>query len=106
VFFGAQEALVAATENPPEIAFLDLNMPGLDGFELARKMRELPSGQQIRLIAVTGMGRESDVMRARAAGFDAHLTKPADPERLLELAAAGADAHTVLPFSRTRVSRD
>jgi len=78
-------------------------MPGMDGFELARKMRELPSGQQIRLIAVTGMGREADVMRTRAAGFDAHLTKPADPEKLLEFAAsAGADAHTVVPFPEKR----
>jgi len=75
-------------------------MPGMDGFELARRMRELPSGQQIRLIAVTGMGREADVMRTRAAGFDAHLTKPADPEKLLELAASGGDSHTVVPFVR------
>jgi len=101
VFYGALEALAAATESPPEIAFIDLNMPGMDGFELARKMRDLPSGQQIRLIAVTGMGREADVMRTRASGFDAHLTKPADPEKLLEFAAyAGADAHTVVPFPR------
>jgi CheY-like chemotaxis protein len=79
----------------------------MDGFELARRMRDLPSGQQIRLVAVTGMGREADLMRTRAAGFDAHLTKPADPERLLEFAAgAGADAHTVVPFPRTRVTRD
>jgi len=107
VFFAASDALAAASENPPDIAFLDLNMPGMDGFELARRLRDLPSGQQIRLIAVTGMGREADVMRTRAAGFDAHLTKPADPERLLELAAvAGADAHTVVPFPRNRVTRD
>ncbi len=101
VFYDAATALEAATASPPEIAFLDLNMPGMDGFELARQMRDLPSGQQIRLIAVTGMGREADVMRTRAAGFDAHLTKPADPEKLLELATgAGADAHTVVPFAR------
>jgi signal transduction histidine kinase/CheY-like chemotaxis protein len=107
VFCNATEALAASTEHPPEIAFLDLNMPVMDGFELARRLRDLPSGQQIRLIAVTGMGREADVMRTRAAGFDAHLTKPADPEKLLELAAgAGADAHTVVPFPRNRVTRD
>jgi CheY-like chemotaxis protein len=100
VFYDATEALAAATLSSPEIAFLDLNMPGMDGFELARKIRELPSGQQIRLIAVTGMGREADLMRTRVAGFDAHLTKPADPEKLLEFAAAGADAHTVVPFPR------
>ncbi|HTU66589.1 MAG TPA: ATP-binding protein [Steroidobacteraceae bacterium] len=101
VFLGGSEALSAATQNPPEIAFLDLNMPGMDGFELARKLRELPTGQTIRLVAVTGMGREADIMRTRAAGFDAHLTKPADPEKLIELAAgAGADSHTVVPFPR------
>jgi signal transduction histidine kinase/CheY-like chemotaxis protein len=101
VFYDAQTALAAATANPPEIAFVDLNMPVMDGFELARKLRELPSGQTIRLIAVTGMGREADVARSRTAGFDAHLTKPADPEKIEELAAgAGADSHTVVPFPR------
>jgi CheY-like chemotaxis protein len=101
VFYAAQTALAAATENPPEIAFIDLNMPVMDGFELARRLRDLPAGQTIRLIAVTGMGREADVARSRAAGFDAHLTKPADPEKIEELAAAaGADAHTVIPFPR------
>jgi CheY-like chemotaxis protein len=102
VFCNAAEALADAAANQPDIAFLDLNMPGMDGFELARRLRELPSGQQIRLVAVTGMGREADVMRTRAAGFDAHLTKPADPERLLEFAAGAADAHTVVPFPRSR----
>jgi signal transduction histidine kinase/CheY-like chemotaxis protein len=99
VFTSATEALAAATRGPPDIAFVDLNMPVMDGFEFARRLRELPAGQQIRLIAVTGLGREADLMRSRAAGFDAHLTKPADPERILEMAAgAGADSHTVLPF--------
>jgi signal transduction histidine kinase/ActR/RegA family two-component response regulator len=105
VFYAAVEALAAADASAPEIAFLDLNMPGMDGFELARRLRDLPSGQQIRLIAVTGMGREADVMRTRAAGFDAHLTKPADPEKLLELAAGALDAHTVVPFVR-RITRE
>jgi len=101
VFYNGAAALAAAATRMPEIAFLDLNMPVMDGFELAHKIRALPSGQSIQLIAVTGMGREADVMRTRAAGFDAHLTKPADPEKLLELAnGAGADAHTVLPFTR------
>lgn len=104
VFYDARTALAAATANPPEIAFIDLNMPVMDGFELARKLRELPSSQAIRLIAVTGMGREADVMRSRAAGFDAHLTKPADPEKIEELAAgARADSHTVVPLLRQTV---
>lgn len=101
VYFNGRDALAAAAKTPPEIAFLDLNMPDMDGFALARALRELPSGQVMRLIAVTGMGRETDVARTRAAGFDAHLTKPADPDRLFELAAsAGADSHTVVSFSR------
>jgi signal transduction histidine kinase/ActR/RegA family two-component response regulator len=106
VFYDAEKALTAATLSAPEIAFVDLNMPGMDGFELARRLRELPSGQQMRLVAVTGMGREADVMRTRAAGFDAHLTKPADPERLLEFAAGAGDAHTVVPFVRGRANRE
>jgi CheY-like chemotaxis protein len=97
VFYTASEALAAATLNAPDIAFVDLNMPVMDGFELARRLRALPAGQSMRIIAVTGMGREADLMHTRAAGFDAHLTKPADPQKLLEMAAeSGADSHTVV----------
>ncbi|MEO8164090.1 MAG: response regulator [Betaproteobacteria bacterium] len=62
---------------------LDIGLPGMNGYELAIRLRaQLPS-PDLKLIALTGYGRESDRERAKKSGFDAHLVKPADPERLL-----------------------
>jgi CheY-like chemotaxis protein len=83
----AAAALRIAETLQPDIAFLDLNMPGMDGYELARRLRALPFGRNAQLVALTGMGKESDMERSRAAGFDLHLTKPADPARVSQLAA-------------------
>ncbi len=100
------DGFAAAEADPPDVAFLDLNMPGIDGFELARRLRDTPWGRAIHLVAVTGMGRASDIERTREVGFDAHLTKPADPERILEFAVAGRDdTGTVVPFPRTRITQ-
>jgi CheY-like chemotaxis protein len=107
VFIDPVEALRAALTDPPEIAFLDINMPIMDGLTLAQKLRESPRGRSMRLIAITGMGRAADIERTRAAGFDAHLTKPADPEKIIAFASADpGDAHTVLPFLRPKTSRE
>jgi CheY-like chemotaxis protein len=57
----------------------------MDGFEMARRIRELPGGKAIRLIAMSGWGQPADRERARAAGIDEHLVKPVDPIRLREL---------------------
>jgi len=73
---------------PPEIVFLDIGLPGLDGYEVARRVRERPEGQGIRLYAMTGYGQESDKKRALASGFDAHLVKPVPPAELLQLIEA------------------
>jgi PAS domain S-box-containing protein len=81
-----QEAVEAAAWFRPEVALLDIGMPRLNGYEAARRIRELPWGKGVVLVAVTGWGQEEDRRRAREAGFDHHLTKPADPaaiERLL-----------------------
>ncbi len=103
VFFAAAPALESAIESMPDIAFLDITMPGMDGVELARRLRAISGGRELLLIAITGLGRTTDIERTRAAGFDAHLTKPADPERILALASAEIDSHTVLlPFPRSR----
>ena len=72
------EALRASAEFQPHAAFLDLGLPVMDGYELASRLRELPGLQDIRLIAVTGYGQESDRRRTRAAGFQHHLVKPVD----------------------------
>lgn len=100
--FSAREALEAIEDGLPEVAFLDLNMPEMDGYELARRLRERAAGRPMRIIAVTGMGRESDVTRTREAGFDAHLTKPADPDIVLRMADGFDD--TVVPFPAVRAA--
>ena len=91
VFTDASRALEAARAHPPAVAVVDLSMPGMDGLEFARRTRHESWGARVRLVAVTGMGREGDIAQAIEAGFDAHLTKPADPDKLLALAAADAE---------------
>jgi len=71
----------------PDVAFIDLNMPRMDGAEVARRLRLTPWGRKARLVALTGMGQQADIDRTREAGFDEHITKPADLQRLSRLAA-------------------
>jgi PAS domain S-box-containing protein len=80
-----QEALNLITTRLPDIALLDIGMPKLDGYEVARRVRAGVSRKDIVLVAVTGWGQEDDKSRAREAGFDLHLTKPVEPERILAL---------------------
>jgi len=70
-------ALAAAKEFLPQIAFLDIGMPGLNGYETASALRRTPGLEGLRLVALTGWGTESDRLRSTDAGFDHHLTKPA-----------------------------
>jgi CheY-like chemotaxis protein len=79
------EAFEAARRMRPSIVLLDIGMPGLNGYELAQKIRQEAWGQDMALIAATGWGQDDDRMRAFAAGFDAHVTKPFDPAHLLDL---------------------
>jgi len=78
----ASAALAMAQEFAPEVALLDIGLPDLNGYELARRLRATEGGRQMRLIAATGWGQEKDRQRAFDAGFDHHLTKPIDFERL------------------------
>jgi len=66
----------------PEVALLDIGMPGMDGYELARRIRATQRGRDVLLVALTGWGQADDKKRAAEAGFDEHLTKPVDPELL------------------------
>lgn len=78
----AIEAVRAATF---DVALVDIGLPGIDGYEVARRIRTMPDGQAIRLVAVSGYGLDADKRRAQSAGFDEHLTKPVKIERLQEL---------------------
>src|SRR5262245_29126400 len=75
-------ALKAAGTFLPEVVLLDLAMPGMDGFEVARQLRRMAHLGRPLLVAVTGYGRECDIARARQAGFDLLLAKPVDPGQL------------------------
>jgi signal transduction histidine kinase len=73
------EVLGSASVFEPQVVVLDIGLPGLDGYQIARQLRAQPSTRETLLIAVTGYGREEDRARAAAAGFDCHFVKPADP---------------------------
>ena len=78
-------ALESAERNLPEVALLDIGMPKLDGYEVARRIRAQPWGRGITLVALTGWGQDSDRRRSGEAGFDSHLVKPLDLDKLTEL---------------------
>ncbi|HTE51329.1 MAG TPA: response regulator, partial [Kofleriaceae bacterium] len=66
----------------PQVALVDIGMPGLDGYQVAQKLRAELDPSQLRLVAMTGFGQSSDRDRALAAGFDSHLIKPARTEQI------------------------
>ena len=79
------QALAKASEHPPSIVVTDLALPGLDGYQLTRKLRQQSLTEQVPVIAITGYGGfKDDTARAMTAGCDAVLTKPCLPDRLLE----------------------
>ncbi len=90
------QALALAPSFLPDVVFLDIGLPGMDGYEVARALREIPALSQVVLIALTGWGTEQDRERTHAAGFDMHLTKPANLDAvealLSDLAASQAGA--------------
>ncbi len=80
-------AVQAAQAYQPGVVLLDIGLPGMDGYRVAERLRQQPETQKAILIALTGYGQESDRQRAREAGFDHHLVKPVDPQRLQDLLA-------------------
>ena len=76
-YTGAQ-ALELAHSFKPEIVLLDIGLPGVDGYEVARRIRALAGLQSVHLVAITGYGQDADKARARAAGFADHLVKPVE----------------------------
>jgi signal transduction histidine kinase len=80
-------ALQLYAEKQPDVALLDIGMPKTNGYEVAKQIRDRPGGDQVLLIAITGWAQDSDKARSRSAGFDHHLTKPVEPDTLIELLA-------------------
>jgi signal transduction histidine kinase/CheY-like chemotaxis protein len=79
----AEKALALLAEDAPDVAFIDIGLPGgMDGYELARRIRNHPMGRDVRLVALTGYGFPEDRQQSRQAGFVRHLVKPVDPETL------------------------
>lgn len=87
VAYTAQSALDAVASFQPEVVLMDIGLPEMDGYQVARRLRAGDRPFPGKLVALTGYGQEQDVRRSREAGFDEHLTKPAEPETLLRLLA-------------------
>jgi two-component system CheB/CheR fusion protein len=85
-----QEAVELAERFRPDVALLDIGMPRLNGYDAARRIRELPWGKDVLLIAATGWAQAEDRKRTEEAGFDAHLVKPVEPKLLLDLVTGRA----------------
>jgi CheY-like chemotaxis protein len=88
-------ALQMADEFRPDVVMLDLGMPGLDGYETARRLRALKNERSFRIIAITGWGQDADRQRTREAGFDLHLTKPVEVEALVKAVSNGDTKRTL-----------
>ncbi len=87
-------ALKATIDHRPDVVLLDIGLPGLDGFEVAKRIRQQPALKHILLVAVTGYGQESDRERSQDAGFDHHLVKPADFDTLQDILATVSEKAT------------
>jgi len=80
-----RNALECVDSFKPDVVLLDIGMPGMDGYEVARRIRSNPANRHISLIALTGWGQDEDRKRSVAAGFNHHLVKPADIDQLRQL---------------------
>jgi CheY-like chemotaxis protein len=92
VAYDGPTALDVAAVFHPDVAALDIGLPGMNGYDLAARLRELPGGSAIRLIAATGYGGNRDRDRSMAAGFVEHLVKPVNLDRLREIVTQAATA--------------
>lgn len=90
VTYDAFAALEAARSFKPDVVIADIEMPQMNGFELAKQLRLMPEMQASLLIAVTGFGLAADKAKARVAGFDLHIIKPVDPAEIEAILQVGA----------------
>jgi len=89
-------AIAAAEEFAPEIAFIDIGLPGRDGYSVARALRELPATASSTLVAVTGWGQDDDRRRSLEAGFGIHLVKPVEPQQIIDVVNTAAPARAAV----------
>jgi CheY-like chemotaxis protein len=90
IVFDGLSAIKQASAGWPDVVLLDIGLPVMDGYETARRLRALPGGAALKLVALTGYGQEGDRRRSLEAGFDEHLTKPTPLAQLLEVVARQA----------------
>lgn len=95
VVYDGMQALRAADEFRPDVVLLDIGLPGISGYEVARRLRSGKAGQSAKIIAITGWGQDADRARAREAGFDLHLVKPVDEAALQHLVEANGHPGSV-----------
>lgn len=84
----AQAAIESAEQRLPNLAFIDIGLADTDGFEVAKRLRAVPGGERVRLVALTGYSDSASRARAESAGFDDFVVKPLMPEKLSELLAS------------------
>lgn len=94
----AQEALAILQHTRPEVILLDIQMPGMDGLELTRRLKADPASQHIRIVALTSFAMKGDEQKAREAGCDGYITKPIDtrqlPKQVADILQRGAASGT------------
>jgi CheY-like chemotaxis protein len=95
--YDGETALRVAAEFRPEFALLDLGMPRMDGFELARRLRMQDGGARVTIVAVTGWGHDAERQHTRAAGFDYHLTKPVEFKALADILEQSTEGERAVP---------
>lgn len=94
VAYDGPAALEMVPSFRPQVVLLDIGMPGMDGYQVARRLRQDPAGREAMLVAMTGWGQEEDRRQSKEAGFDRHLVKPAEPAVLEELLAEPTTSRT------------
>jgi CheY-like chemotaxis protein len=87
IAYDGEHACELATALRPDVVLLDIGLPGMDGCEVARRLRQLPQTANSLLVAISGYGREADVQRCKEAGIDRHFLKPVEPGELQRLLA-------------------
>src|SRR5581483_7639752 len=104
IAYDGQEGLQAAAEFLPHVVLLDIGLPQLNGYDVARRIREESWGGQMALVALTGWGQDADRQRSKAAGIDLHLIKPIEPAALKNV-LAGFQNRPVIRTSRGETSQ-